>query len=524
LLKIPDKAWYVTRVLWGMRLENKRENKRKDTITYREIAKILGFNVTRSKTNKAKHRIALVINKLISLGVLTRSEEKGIYTINYVAVEYYANVTLPMGTKLEYLPRGPNYEYWPEAIETAEVAREFNSLVTWTRVIAPFYSEGVGLEPPAGVAGNTGFTPPAKKSKRTASTASAKPAKPPQLKHFIITQLRIGHNQLEAVVMGNTYLLTLGLGGSATGGGATTTTFYCTLCRTPAGGTRYLCAGSDKVLQELLASVGPNPLCSIGGGDLAPTSLVADVPPGGLQLFDATPATAPKIEPGLQVYNTPLYPVVQSWYQLAVTSAYRNSIGVPALVLLPRTKVNRAVSRRPLRLLREVLFILDALGGAVHTALSQLPVVDSLSLRSLPGALLRGTPPPPGAGAVTVYVDYKLEVAGRKTRRNVAALCDFIALLRYYADRGKEVSILYLKVIVPLVGAEATGLADTLNFGYLYIYHNKRKDPPGAVRFEFRPYSGVKKAVGKYGLLNLFVRSLATLLPALEATHRALAP
>ena len=514
LLKIPDKAWYVTRVLWGMRLENKRENKRKDTITYREIAKILGFNVTRSKTNKAKHRIALVINKLISLGVLTRSEEKGIYTINYVAVEYYANVTLPMGTKLEYLPRGPNYEYWPEAIETAEVAREFNSLVTWTRVIAPFYSEGVGLEPPAGVAGNTGFTPPARKSKRT---ASAKPAtlKPPRLRHLTYTVIVVGHHMLSVLKRGLVYFLLMGIRGAAQ------TAFPCIRCSTPSGGTRYLCAGSVKVLQELLASVGPNPICSVLGGDLAPTSLVADVPGHGLMLFDQAPADTPRLEPGLQVYGSALNPLATR-YNLYI--GYSRALGLPAVEVVARSVIYKELKRGNLRLLADLPLILDALGGAVHTALSRLPVVDSLSLRSLPGALLRGTPPPPGAGAVTVYVDYKLEVAGRKTRRNVAALCDFIALLRYYADRGKEVSILYLKVIVPLVGAEATGLADTLNFGYLYIYHNKRKDPPGAVRFEFRPYSGVKKAVGKYGLLNLFVRSLATLLPALEATHRALVP
>jgi hypothetical protein len=270
--------------------------------------------------------------------------------------------------------------------------------------------------------------------------------------------------------------------------------------------------------------------------------LVADVPPGGLQLFDQAPATAPKIEPGLQVYNTPLYPVVQRWYQLAVTSTYRNSIGVPALVLLPRSKVNRAVSRRPLRLLREVLFILDALGGAVHTALSQLPIVDSLSLRNLPSALLRGIAPrlpltDGGGGGVTIYVEYQLKERVREVDRagrqrvywlhhseRLAPLSEFLRELNSYAEAGKKAQVMNFKVIVPLAGAEVTGLADTLNFGYLYIYHNKRKDPPGAVRFEFRPYSGVKKAVGKYGLLNLFVRSLATLLPALEATHRALVP
>ncbi len=133
-------------------------------------------------------------------------------------------------------------------------------------------------------------------------------------------------------------------------------------------------------------------MCSIGG-DPAPASLVADVPGQGLTLFDSAPADSPRLEPGLQVYNTPLYPVVQSWYHIVVSSAYRNSIGVSALVLLPRSKVNRAVSRRPLRLLKEVQYIIDALIGTVHATLSQLPSIDSLALHNLPSALLRGLAP-----------------------------------------------------------------------------------------------------------------------------------
>jgi hypothetical protein len=426
---------------------------------------------------------------------------------------------------------------WLELIEAEEVEREFRALVAWTRNYGSLYWQVWSLEPPAGNASNTGFTPPTKKAKRT---ANAKPAKPPQLKHFTITVLRIGYNLVEAVVMGNTYLLTPGLGGADS---ATGTTFYCTRCRTPAGGTRYLCSGSESFLRELLASAGTNPMCSVAGGDLAPTSLVADIPGQGLTLFDRAPADTPRLEPGIQIYNTPLYPVVQSWYHVVVTSAYRNSLGVPALVLLPRSKVNKAVSHRPLRLLKQVLYVIDALIGTVHSALVQLPTVDSLALRQLPASLLHGIAPRlpltdgGGGGGVTVYVDYQLKErvrdidrAGRQRvywlhhKERLDPLSEFLRQLNNYAEAGKEVSVVNFKVIVPLVGAEVTGLADTLNFGYLYVYHNPDKDPKGTVRIELRPYAGVKHSVGKYGLLNLFVRSLATLLPTLEATRRALAP
>jgi hypothetical protein len=519
-------VWVLARKLKARELEGIKE----DIITYRELMALLGY----SKTDK--HALDLVLREAVALGVLRRAW-KGSYRVIKEGVDYVVTSTVPQSVGKRALHSEYVLKDWLEFIEAEEIEREFRALVEWTRVYGSLYWQAWGLEPPAGTASIAGNAPPTRKSKRT---ANAKPAKPPHLKHFIITLLHVGHNLLEAVVMGNTYLLTLGLGG---GEGSATATFSCVRCRTPAGGARYLCAGSDKVLQEVLASAGPNPVCSIGGGELAPTSLVADVPPKGLTLFDAAPATASKIEPGIQVYGTPLLPVVQRWYQLAVTSTYRNSLGVPALVLLPRTKVNRAVSRRPLRLLKEVLYIIDALTGTVHSALTQLPSIDSLALRQLPTSLLRGIAPRlpltdgGGGGAVTVYVEYELKEwvrefdrAGRQRaywlhhRERLVPLSEFLRELNRYAESGVEVRVMNFKVIVPLVGADSTGLSDALNFGYLYIYHNENKDPPNAVRFEFRPHSGVKQAVGKYGLLNLFVRSLATLLPSLEATHRALAP
>ena len=282
-----------------------------------------------------------------------------------------------------------------------------------------------------------------------------------------------------------------------------------------------MCAGSDKVLLELISYTGPNPTCSVYGGDLAPTSLVADVPPDGLMLFDRAPATAPKIEPGIQIYNTALL-AFAARYNLYI--GYSKGLGVPALEVVPRRAVYKELKRGNLRLLSDLPLILDSLIGTVHSALAQLPSIDSLALRNLPRAVPSDTPPPAGAVTVTVYVDYKLEVEGRKLRRNLTTLSGFIALLDRYAREGKAVSVLYLKLIIPLAGAEATGLADTLNFGFLYIYNNKNKDPPNAIRIEGRPYTGIKQSLGKYGLLDLLVRSLRELLPALEATHRALVP
>jgi hypothetical protein len=273
------------------------------------------------------------------------------------------------------------------------------------------------------------------------------------------------------------------------------------------------------VLLELISYTGTNPTCSVFGGNLSPTSLVADIPGQGLQQFDRAPAGTPRLEPGIQIYNTALL-AFATRYNLYV--GYSSALGVPSLEVVPRSVVYSELKRGNLRLLADLPLILDSLIGTIHATLAQLPSIDSLALRSLPRAVPSDTPPP--AGAVTVYINYKLKVGGHKTGGNLTTLSSFIALLDRYAREGRKVRVLYLKLIIPLVGADSTGLADTLNFGFLYIYNNKNKDPPNAIRIEGRPYTGIKQSLGKYGLLDLLVRSLRELLPALEATHRALVP
>jgi len=61
----------------------------------------------------------------------------------------------------------------------------------------------------------------------------------------------------------------------------------------------------------------------------------------------------------------------------------------------------------------------------------------------------------------------------------------------------------YLEVTVVL--SDPTGQAVRfLGAGYLFIYHNNRKDPEGAVRIEFRPYKHVTKYVSPEDLALLF--------------------
>jgi len=494
-------VWVLAKLLLKRRLEGRRDI----FISFNDIRAMLGYS------KKSKTMPSYIIKEAINWGVLSKAW-KGYYKINWEAVNHVANATVPknIGTKAlhnEYLTKG-----WQEVREAKEVIGEFNALLGGTRVYGSQLWLMGELEPPTGTTGNTGFTPPTRKPKRT---ANAKPAKPPHFNHLTPTMIVVGHSKLPVLKLGNVYLLMLGVRGGAQ------SVFPCVSCRTPSGGTRYLCSGSESVLLELISYTGANPTCSVYGGDLSPTSLVADVPPEGLMLFDKAPATAPKIEPGIQIYNSALL-AFAARYNLYV--GYSSALGVPSLEVVPRSVVYSELKRGNLRLLSDLPLIIDSLIGTVHSALAQLPSIDSLSLRNLPRAVLSDTPPPTGAVTVTVYVDYKLEVEGRKLRRNLTTLSSFIALLDRYAREGRKVRVLYLKLIIPLAGAEATGLSDTLNFGFLYIYNNKNKDPPNATRIEGRPYAGIKQSLGKYGLLDLLVRSLRELLPALEATHRALVP
>jgi len=496
-------VWVLARLLQKRKLEGKRDV----FISFNDIRAMLGYS------KKSKTMPSYVIREAINWGLLSKAW-KGYYKINWEAVDYVANNTVPksIGTKAlhnEYLTKA-----WLEIREAKEVIREFNTLLGGTRVYgAQLWLMGQ-QEPPAGNAGVASSTPNTRRSKCAgATTTPPAPLAPYRFTHLTPTMIVVGHSLLPVLKQGDVYLIMEGIRGGVQ------STFPCIKCTTPAGGTRYLCAGSTSVLLEVVHYAGNNPMCSVFGGSLSPTSLVADIPGYGLVLFDKAPADAPRLEPGIQVYNTALL-ALASRYNFYV--GYSRALGLPALEVIPRHAVYVEISHGDLRFISELPLILDALIGTIHAVLRQLPSVDSLSLRQLPSALLQS--PPPAGGTVTVYVDYQLIVNGHKTRRNVAALSNFIALLDRYATDGKKVKVYRIKFIIPLVGADSTGLSDNLNFGFLYAYNNSRKDPTNTVRFEQRPYSGVKEAVGKYGLLDLMVRTLASLLPALEATHRALVP
>jgi hypothetical protein len=522
-------VWVLAKILQKTRMERNRE---RFVLSSRDIRDYLGY----SKSNRTS--LSLVIREAIDWGVLSQATTKegktwrGYYNVNWDAVEYVASFTVPksFGRKAlhnEYLTR-----HWLEFEQAKEVAKEFKQLLGGTRNWwARFWLAGEP-EPEASPASPAGITPhtvKARRSRRPSAAGKEGAARPPRLRYLTATMVDVGPHRLPVIKLGDAYLLPFGVRGGAQ------SAFPCVRCSSPAGGARYLCAGSVKVLQEVLASAGPSPVCSIVGGGLAPTSLVADVPGQGLILFDYASADAPRLEPGVQLYDPALLACARR-YHIIVSSTYRNSIGAPALILVPLKGVSKDISRRPDKLLSDLRFCLDAMAGARASILRGLPSLDSLSIRSVPKSLFEGAVLTDGGGGgqPEVLVERQLKVkererVGGRLRAwwrhlppRLTALSQFIGELDRYAKEGREAVVTYFKVIVPL--RDSTGLGDLLNLAYLYIYNNPRKDPPNALRFELRAHSGVKQRLGKYGLLNLFVSAIAALGQPLEDAHRALSP
>jgi len=202
--------------------------------------------------------------------------------------------------------------------------------------------------------------------------------------------------------------------------------------------------------------------------------------------------------------------------------------GWPALVLIPATGTNRLVSYRPDIVKRDVLVCIDALRGFIHSAVRGLKGSGLSPQSSVPYAIAL-------ARTVTVQavdppIDFYVETIdglkakdGKNSYRHEGAprlmrLEDFVKLL---TSRARPVRAKSFRVIVPL--ADSPYLKEVFDFGFYFIYHNDRKDPPNAARAEFRAYEGVTGALGKEGTMKLALGTLQLLEPSLAATYQALA-
>jgi hypothetical protein len=175
-----------------------------------------------------------------------------------------------------------------------------------------------------------------------------------------------------------------------------------------------------------------------------------------------------------------------------------------------------------------VLVCIDALRGFIHSAVRGLKGSGLSPQSSVPYALalartvtVQAADPP-----IDIYIEVLDGLKAREGKnryrheggRRLYRLDEFIRLLRA-SDR--PITVMSFRVIVPL--ADSPYLKEVFDFGFIYIYHNDRKDPPNAVRAEFRAYEGVNEAHGKEGTMRLALGTLHLLDQALAATYQALA-
>jgi hypothetical protein len=321
--------------------------------------------------------------------------------------------------------------------------------------------------------------------------------------------------------LGNIYLVPIGIRGGAQ------SCFPCVAY----GNGKYLCAGSLRALLSLLGSLAEPPEPFPYGGH-APR-LVVDAGRAGLIPYDSFAPQSNRYEVGLQLHDSALlrFCLGSRWRSAAITSKFLlpdEFKGWPALVLLPSSGANRLVSHRPDIIKRDVLVCIDSLRGFIHSAVKGLRGSSLSPQSSVPYALALARAV--SVQAVDPPIDFYIEVIdglkakdGKNSYRHEGAprlmrLEDFVKLL---TSRARPVRAKSFRVKVPL--ADAPYLKEAIDFGFIYIYHNDRKDPPNAVRAEYRPYTGVTEAHGKEGTMRLALGTLHMLDQALATTYQALA-
>ena len=471
-----------------------KQGSQPDIITTDRIRRILKF---RRKSKKVHN----VINEAIYWGALTR-EWTGSYRINWERCAYVASLP-PMNVGDRPLnSRSQHYDkrQWGEFRQALEVIREFWDFVRAARVQA--FAQGLTVSP----ADNVLSPPP------------SLPLIPKGRLRY--TLLSVGGRLVWALVLGlgNIYLVPLGVRGGAQ------SCFPCVAY----GSGKYLCAGSLKALFSLLGSLAEPPEPFPYGGHSP--RLVIDAGRPGLVPYDAfTPAG--KYEPGVQVFDSALLPYLATWRSVIITSRYRlpeELRGWPALVLELASGASRAVSYRPDVIRRDVPLIIDALLGLRQAVILGLRGSGLSPQSSVPYALVlartvtvQAVDPP-----IDIYIEvidgFKVKEGKNRYRheggRRLYRLDDFIRLL---SASDRPIVAETVRVIVPL--ADSPYLKEVLDFGFLFIYHNDRKDPPNAIRAEFRAYEGVTEAHGKEGSMRLALGLLHLLGQPLATTYQALA-
>ena len=505
----PQPVWLNLRppaMLWIFAKKMLRKRPRPEIISTGEIRAMLKLN----KGNKLS--LYKLIHNAMDWDMLMPAKTKkgkamrGYYDVNWDAVNYVASL-IPLDTisgKALNITNGRpirNYgELRPQGVlgELLDTLQEFRVMLG--RGNAPVFCENENEE-----VNNTCNTD------NTAFTQL-------RLRHLRLTHISLGPIDLPALILGGgrVYFIPIGIGGGAK------SRFPCLVY--PNG--KYVCAGSLKALQKLIASTNSNPPepMPYGGSVVKP---VVDIPAKGVEDYDKAPDSAPRLEVGVQIYGSALQSCFSRWHILITTDHKlpQELKGWPSLILLPLKNTAKSISYDPDALSSDVLFCIDALIGTRHTIMNGLGKLKGTMMPQALAIAKSITPPEAIDSPVDIYIEYKPKVKVKGSNRwrhdrgsRLVPLDKFILELK---SRDSVEVAEFLKIIVPL--PEISNLKELLTLGYIYGYHNDNKDPPNAIRLELRPYKDITKRFEKRGLMTVLLGTLALIGQPLIEAWRVLA-
>ncbi len=312
-------------------------------------------------------------------------------------------------------------------------------------------------------------------------------------------------------------------------------------CISPGPGLKPVCSAYRSQLVRYLT-----PLCPI-----CPPLSLYPVPAGPARVvgpladyerhlvpLSALPHNARKYELGYQLYDQALYA-----FHLLFNVKVKARNGLIYVTLKPRRGVVKrclasALTALPFIVHRYLSLLISALNaiadyGRSYTGLTT-PGLMARSYSILMEALYRK--PKPRPAREPPYLEFK-EVRYRVKRYDPErgdfrwryvrvgeglTYSGLLALLGELEDFRVErpYRLTYLEVTLAI--PDQAGLAlKFLGAGYLYIYHNPKKDPEGAVRVEFRPYKHVTSYVAPADLNVMFYGLAIALTVPVDLAMRA---
>ncbi len=289
-------------------------------------------------------------------------------------------------------------------------------------------------------------------------------------------------------------------------------------------GPKPVCSATPYQLYTYMAQVDHVPYPA----PVAPSKVVGPLADFNRQLIPLSdlPHNARKYELGYQVFDAFLFDFHQHF-----NVEVKGRDGLIYITFKSKHEVTSSVLAKVITALAIIpSYYLDLLEQALNAiadyGMSQLglttPELMARSVSVLNDALYkRPKPKPKRKGPVSLLVT---EVRYRRngqdiTVRNELSLSEFTALLGELVDMGLfKLTYLEFTVAIP----DQTGIAvRLLGAGKVFIYHNKWKDPDGAVRAEFRPYRNVTRKVTPQDLNVLFCGLAKALTVPIHMAKRA---